>query len=107
MKIIFFENIDQDERRKILNSELSVGAELARHNSFLLPIVEYFVENSSYFLIMEYCTNGDLKKLLDKNKEEKIKMPRNVYLMKFVYFLNLIGTYKTNNSCCKWFENSS
>jgi hypothetical protein len=72
---------------KILSSELRVGIELGKKSSFLLPVVEYFMEDDYYFLIMELCCNGDLERVFEKNKEQKMKMSRLVLLLIICFFV--------------------
>jgi serine/threonine protein kinase len=70
--------IQSDENiLKSLDAELRVR--IALDNPYLLQITEYFIENGYSFLIMEYCSKGDFKQLLQKNKREKVKMSRKVY----------------------------
>jgi serine/threonine protein kinase len=83
MKIMNLERLQSDEKEKenvlkSLDAELRVGVRIARGNPYLLQITEYFTENGYSFLIMEYCSKGDFKRLLQKNKKEKVKMSRKV-----------------------------
>jgi serine/threonine protein kinase len=97
MKIIRIDNMNTEGARS-LDAELRDGIPLGGKSRFLVLIVEYFVENGCCFLIMEYCSGGDLQKIFMKNKEQGVKMSRFVclllcciglFLIKF-YYLNLL-----------------
>jgi serine/threonine protein kinase len=92
LKIIDMERTtDKDEVMKKLNSELRASIELANKTPFLVKVVEYFVDSGCCFLVMDYFPGGDLAKVLKKNKEQGIKMPRVV--LQYYYLLLKIILY--------------
>jgi serine/threonine protein kinase len=80
MKIIRLGRVgtsEYDEASHTLDAEMRVGVSLAGRSPFLLQISEYFIENGYCFLIMEYCSGGDLRKVFNKIKKgERVKLSR-------------------------------
>jgi serine/threonine protein kinase len=100
MKIIRIDNMNT-EAAKSLDAELRAAILLGGKSRFLVPIVEYFVENGCCFLIMEYCSGGDLQKNFMKNKEQGIKMSRFVCLILYCMDLFLIKDFIEIISFCE------
>jgi serine/threonine protein kinase len=87
MKIIEFssEKKENTEHLKSAKREISIK-ELSSKSKYLVEIFEYFVENNCYYLIMEFCNNGDLNKFLRDKKKLSLK----VFLYFFLFLNNII-----------------
>jgi serine/threonine protein kinase len=85
MKIIRIDDMNSEAARS-LDAELRAGIPLGGKSRSLVPIVEYFVEDGCCFLIMEYCSGGDLQKIFMENKKNGVKMSRSVCIALFIFF---------------------
>ena len=65
VKMLFTTGSSEKERQEAEN-EVEVLKSIS-HES-IVNYVEYFFENKKYFLIMEFCSGGDLKKAIDGQK---------------------------------------
>jgi serine/threonine protein kinase len=72
------ESLNKEQTLKILDSELRVAMVLAEKSPFLLKVVEYFIDGGYCFLVMEYCSGGNLNKVLEQNRQLNIKMSKMV-----------------------------
>jgi serine/threonine protein kinase len=71
---------DEGEKNsKAIRAELEVGMKLGSLSKFLVQLTEFFIENSCCCLIMEYCNNGDLEKILREKKRIPQKVRNNYY----------------------------
>jgi serine/threonine protein kinase len=51
---------------------------------FIVQLVETFVDGNRIFIVMEYCENGDLSKLMKTYKEQDQLLPETVWFFHFV-----------------------
>ena len=65
VKMLFTTGSSEKERQEAEN-EVKVLKSIS-HES-IVKYMEYFFENNEYFLIMEFCSGGDLKKAIDAQK---------------------------------------
>jgi serine/threonine protein kinase len=65
---------DYKKNMKAVEAELQVGIKLGSVSKFLIQLTEFFFENGCCCLIMEYCSCGDLEKML----KEKTRIPQKV-----------------------------
>jgi serine/threonine-protein kinase len=61
-----------NQRKKRLQNELTVGVQF--ESPHLVRLLSYHLETTYCYLIMEFCSGGDLEKVLN----EKKKLPKDV-----------------------------
>jgi serine/threonine protein kinase len=72
------ESLNGEQTLKALHSKLRITMVLAKKIPFLLKVVEYFIDGGYCFLVMEYCSGGNLNKVLEQNRQLNIKMSKMV-----------------------------
>jgi serine/threonine protein kinase len=75
---------------KNVEAEILVGIKFGRSCKFLVQIFEFFFEGEYCCLVMEYCSGGDLQKILDNKKKLTESVEFLYYYIMLFYFL-LIG----------------
>jgi serine/threonine protein kinase len=73
---------ESDEWKKI-KAEIETGMKLGSTCKFLVELVEFFIEKEYYYLVMEYCSKGDLEKIFKKKKH----FSQSVLLFIFTYYI--------------------
>jgi serine/threonine protein kinase len=63
----------EKEQIRSLESELRILISLKHKN--LMKIMEWFILDNYFYVVMEYCSGGNLEKILKKQK----KIPQQVY----------------------------
>jgi serine/threonine protein kinase len=58
---------------KAMETEILVGIKLGSLSKYLVQLTEFFIEEDYCCLIMEFCTGGDLEKIL--NEKKRISQP--------------------------------
>jgi NIMA (never in mitosis gene a)-related kinase len=58
---------------KAIEAEIQVGINLGSNCKFLVHLIDFFMEGGCCCLIMEYCTGGDLERVLEEGK--RIEQP--------------------------------
>jgi serine/threonine protein kinase len=54
-------SINYTQNIKTMKSELQIGKDLGSQCEYLVKTESFFIEKGSCFLIMEYCSGGDLE----------------------------------------------
>jgi serine/threonine protein kinase len=79
-----------EEQEDKLKEEARIAQEL--HSSFIVEIVNSFVEDERLYMVMEYFSDGTLEDLLDEFEKSKKQIQEDVfYFFYFIlfYFFNL------------------
>jgi serine/threonine protein kinase len=83
MKIIRLQSGSKDEDEiKMIEKEFTFGHKLSVLTPFLVKLSEFHADDKYCYIVMEFCSGGDLQKIFNK----KHKLPKNVYYI-FVIFL--------------------
>jgi serine/threonine protein kinase len=64
---------------KIMETETRIGIKLGGMSEFLVELTEFFTEGSYCYLVMEFCSGGDLQKIFNKKKH----LPQKVFFFLF------------------------
>ena len=88
MKMLITRGIPERERQMGKN-EVEVLKSVNHDN--LVRYVEDFFENEKYLMVMEFCSGGDLKKAIDKQKAQKTYFAEDMIL---IWFGQLISGLK-------------
>jgi serine/threonine protein kinase len=56
------------KKAKAIEAEIQVGMNLGLNCKYLVHLVDFFAEKGCCCLIMEYCSGGDLEKVLEEKK---------------------------------------
>jgi serine/threonine protein kinase len=59
---------EYENKLKAYKRDLTIGLTVDKRNGFLIRYTEVFEENEFYGIVMEYCSKGDLQKVLDSGK---------------------------------------
>jgi serine/threonine protein kinase len=78
-------NIDYTRNIKTMHSEFQIGIDLGSQCEYLVKAVSFFKEKESCFLIMEYCSGGNLEEQFIKQS----KIPKSVYLIYYFYLFKI------------------
>lgn len=62
----------------------------------IIKIYHSFIDNSYFYILMEYASGGDLYKIAEKNAKEKTRFPEK-QLWKWTYEILLALRYLHNN----------
>ena len=74
--------IDDNNKDKLLELKKEANILSNINNEYIVKYYKSFIENHKFFnIIMEYCEYSDLRKFLNKRKEEKN------YQIKMLYYL--------------------
>ena len=74
-------SINENNKEKLLKIEREAKILSSINNEYIVKYYESFIEDNKFFnIIMEYCEYSDLRKFLNKRKEEKKLLDQNVIL---------------------------
>ena len=65
MKMLFTNGSSEKEKKM---GENEVGVLKSMNHESIVKYIEYFFENEKYLMVMEFCSGGDLKQAIDKQK---------------------------------------
>jgi serine/threonine protein kinase len=68
---------------KMIEREFTTGFHLGILSPFLVKLSEFYVDEKYCYLVMEFCSGGDLQNIFDK----KNKLSKKVYY-KYIIFFN-------------------
>jgi serine/threonine protein kinase len=77
-------NINYTQNIKTMKSELQIGKELGSQCEYLVKTESFFIQKKSCFLIMKYCSSGDLEEQFKKQN----KIPKSIHSMIKLNFLS-------------------
>jgi serine/threonine protein kinase len=84
MKIIKLKK--EGKNMKAAEAEINIGKKLGSECEYLVHMIDFWIENECYFLVMELCSGGDLQKILDQKKH----LPKEVILFFFFILLFIL-----------------
>jgi serine/threonine protein kinase len=58
--------IYDDKQRQRFEENITSWKKCNHESNFIVSFIEHFYENDNLFIIMEYCSGGDLKKMIEK-----------------------------------------
>jgi serine/threonine protein kinase len=85
MKIIRLEPGSKNDM-KMIEREFTTGHSLSALTPFLVKLSEFHIDEKYCYLVMEFCSGGDLQKIFN----EKNKLPKNVYYIYVIFCLSIV-----------------
>jgi serine/threonine protein kinase len=85
---------------KVVEAEIQVAIKLGSVSKYLVQLIEYFIEDNCFCLVMEFCSGGNLQKIFN----EKNQIPQPVLNFSFlqIFLSHYIGTCKNSKQCYEW-----
>jgi serine/threonine protein kinase len=99
--------VELSEEIEIAKREIDVFRILEKDDKHLVKLVEGFADGQYYFLVMEYCSEGDFASLLKRYGKLSSMVLDILFFFSFLLLFSFLASLKTCITCWKRFKISA